>query len=81
MRQRVIDVWLNQGLQIAECTITPELFSEASEIFLTNALIGLWPVTKIDARQYSVGDFSRRTMTLLAAAGVIECSASAKAGA
>ncbi len=81
MRQRVIDVWLEQGIRIAECPITPELFSEASELFLTNALIGLWPVTKIDDRQYSVGDFSRRTMGLLADAGVNECNASARSGA
>ena len=80
MRQRVIDVWLKQGVQIAECTITPELFSEASEIFLTNALIGLWPVKKVDAHEYSYGDFSRRTMGLLASAGVSECNVLARAG-
>lgn len=81
MRQRVIDVWLNEGLRIAECAITPELFSKASEIFLTNALIGLWPVKQVDTRQYSVGNISRRTMDLLCAAGVMECNASAKVGA
>lgn len=80
MRQRVIDVWLKQGLQVTECAITPELFSEVSEIFLTNALIGLWPVKKVDAHEYSYGDFSRRTMGLLASAGVSECNVLARAG-
>ncbi len=33
---------------------------DADEMFLTNSLIGVWPVRRIEAREYSVGPITRR---------------------
>ena len=33
---------------------------KAEEVFLTNSIIGLWPVWRIDSRKYPVGPITRR---------------------
>jgi 4-amino-4-deoxychorismate lyase len=33
---------------------------DADEMFLTNSLIGVWPVRRIESREYPVGAVTRR---------------------
>jgi 4-amino-4-deoxychorismate lyase len=33
---------------------------DADEVFLTNSLIGAWPVRRIDSREYPVGGITQR---------------------
>ena len=38
---------------------------EADEVFLTNSLIGIWPVIAIDERSYPKGAVTQRLQELL----------------
>lgn len=38
---------------------------EAGEIFLTNSIIGIWPVTRVDTRRYAVGALTRSLQAYL----------------
>ena len=33
---------------------------QADEVFLTNSLIGLWPVRRIEAKEYALGKTTQR---------------------
>ena len=51
------------GALSIECRLsglTREDFLAADEVFLTNSLIGLWPVHRIQTREYPVGRFTQR---------------------
>ncbi len=48
------------GLACRVETVTPKHLQQAQEIFLTNSLIGLWPVRRIDHRSYAIGDITRK---------------------
>lgn len=75
MRQRVIDLWRNAGGVSRETRLSKDAVSGADELFLTNALIGLWPVSSLAGNAYLVGPLTRRLMAMLAEAGVSECAA------
>jgi 4-amino-4-deoxychorismate lyase len=74
MRQRVIDRWCDAGGTIRETHLSKDEVSGADELFLTNALIGIWPVRRLATKDYSVGPVTRRVMAMLADAGVHECN-------
>lgn len=40
------------GLRLREQRISPDQLDDAEEVFVTNSLIGLWPVRALDARQW-----------------------------
>lgn len=41
-------------------TLNRETVLDADEVFLTNSLIGLWPVRRIESREYPVGPVTKR---------------------
>jgi 4-amino-4-deoxychorismate lyase len=41
-------------------TLDRDAVLNADEVFLTNSLIGLWPVRRLEAREFSVGPVTRR---------------------
>jgi len=43
---------------------------EADEVFLTNSVIGIWPVVAVDDSPFPVGDSTRRLQALLAGLSV-----------
>ena len=47
-----------------------EQLLNADEIFLTNSLIGIWPVTQLEQQAFSIGSITRLLMTELANAEV-----------
>ncbi len=48
------------GIPAVQAVIGDEELAAADEVFLTNALIGIWPVTRIEERQLSVGPLTLR---------------------
>lgn len=60
MRRAVLASAGAVGLQVAERELTLEATLAADEVFVTNALFGIWPVAAIDARQFAVGPVTRR---------------------
>lgn len=75
MRATVLAAAAVLALPVQEGCLRPEEVAEASEVFVTNSQIGLWPVAAIDGQGYVVpGPVTARLMAALAAQGVDECA-------
>jgi 4-amino-4-deoxychorismate lyase len=59
MRGLVIAGARESGLAVEETRIRIEEALVADEIFLTNSIIGLWPVSALEGRTFPVGEISR----------------------
>jgi len=54
------------GLRVEQRGIRPEQLPEMDEVFLTNSLIGLWPVRSVASRELPVGTVSRSLLERMA---------------
>lgn len=50
MRRQVMELALEQGIQVMQSEITPDALAKVDEIFLTNSLIGICPVSNFDEK-------------------------------
>lgn len=73
MRQQVIAVAAEQGIEVREASLSKHDLNSADEIFLTNALIGLWSVTTLAGQLIGQGKLSMVIRAALASRGVVEC--------
>ena len=62
MRALVMERAARHGLAVSVGALTREDFLRAEEVFLTNSLIGVWPVRQIENTILSMGPVSRRVM-------------------
>ena len=53
------------GIRAEERDILPAEILGADEVFVTNALFGIWPVTELDGRRFAVGSMTKRLMARL----------------
>jgi 4-amino-4-deoxychorismate lyase len=67
MRAALLDAWKPLGRAVLERDMHPLELTRASEIFLSNALIGIWPVRRLDGRVYEIGEVARETAAWLSA--------------
>ena len=58
MRGVVLDLAAELDIAREETPLRLEDLHRADEVFLTNALIGIWPVSRIEQRNYSVGSLT-----------------------
>jgi 4-amino-4-deoxychorismate lyase len=65
MRRIVLREAAKCGLAAHECALWPADLAAASEVFLTNARIGIWPVRRIEERTLTPGPLTRRLQDLL----------------
>lgn len=65
MRRVLLREAATAGVAAEECALWPADLAAASEIFLTNARIGLWPVRRIGERALTPGPLTRRLQELL----------------
>lgn len=65
MRRVVLREARGAGLEVAEMSLDAAAVAAAQEIFLTNARIGIWPVSVLDGRPLGVGPVTRRLQQLL----------------
>jgi 4-amino-4-deoxychorismate lyase len=63
MRRAVLEAAPTLGLSATERDLTLEEALEADEVFMTNSLFGIWPVTTVDSRSLRVGSVTRRLMS------------------
>lgn len=75
MRRLVLELAPALGLPVREERLPAGRLAEADEIFVCNALIGLWPVSTLGDWQRAPGPVTRRIAAALADRGVVECAA------
>lgn len=63
MRRAVLEAAELLGIRTAERELTLAQVLRADELFMTNALIGVWPVALLDAQRFAVGPVAKRLMT------------------
>jgi len=68
MRDRVLELATELGLTAEEGTVTLADLGEADEVFLTNSLIGVWPVVCLGSTRLRPGPVARALLTRLRAA-------------
>jgi 4-amino-4-deoxychorismate lyase len=66
-RERVRELLAGAGFQCRVADVTWEDVERSDEVFLTNSLIGAWPVTRMDGRAWPVGQVTRRVQALIEA--------------
>jgi len=74
MRQQVIAVAADNGIEVQEASLSQYALSSADEIFLTNALIGLWTLSTLAGQKIRQGKLSETIRAALASRGVVECA-------
>ncbi|AAU91789.1 MULTISPECIES: aminodeoxychorismate lyase [Methylococcus] len=58
MRRLVLEIARSRGVEVSERRIRPEELAAADEIFLTNCVIGIWPVARVAETNYPVGEMT-----------------------
>jgi 4-amino-4-deoxychorismate lyase len=66
MRRVVLREARQVGVPARECELRAQDVEDAEEIFLTNALIGIRPVRRLDARELTPGPVTRHLQSVLA---------------
>ncbi|MBK1734633.1 aminodeoxychorismate lyase [Halorhodospira abdelmalekii] len=67
MRRWVLELAPQLGLRIEQRSLYPEELSGFDELFVTNSLIGLWPVRSISGDTVAVGPVAQQLLTRVAA--------------
>ena len=65
MRRVVLREAARSGITATECMLWPADLAAATEVFLTNARLGIWPVARIEQRTLTPGPVTRRLQRLL----------------
>jgi 4-amino-4-deoxychorismate lyase len=66
MRAALLDAWREVGAAVAVRDLEPAELDAASELFLSNALIGVWPVAALGARRLAPGPYARQAQAWVA---------------
>ncbi|MDT8406886.1 MAG: aminodeoxychorismate lyase [Methylococcales bacterium] len=64
-RDKILDIARRLGLTAIECRLTLSQLYQADELFLTNTLIGLWPIRQLEQQTFQAGPVSRRLQQAL----------------
>jgi 4-amino-4-deoxychorismate lyase len=65
MRSVVLREAARAGITATECELWPADLAAATEVFLTNARVGIWPVGRLQERMLTPGPVTRRLQSLL----------------
>jgi 4-amino-4-deoxychorismate lyase len=66
MRGAIVDHLAQRGTPVAIRDVGLSECAQASELFLTNALLGVWPVLELDGRPLAIGPWARQLQTEIA---------------
>lgn len=67
IRATLIDIAQQQGIPLRIGSLKRDILEGADEVFITNALFGIWPVNRCAEQRYAVGPLTRRLQALLKA--------------
>lgn len=65
MRRAVLEAAQRLGIRAAERDMAPAELLDADEVFVTNSLFGIWPVTTLENKSYERGPTTERLMAQL----------------
>jgi 4-amino-4-deoxychorismate lyase len=65
MRRVVLREAARAGIPTVECDLWPADLAAASELFLTNARVGIWPIVRLGERTLEPGPLTQRLQLLL----------------
>ena len=65
MRGVVLEYARRSGIRVNEEVLRARDLRRAEELFVTNSVIGIWPVKRLDEQEYSVGVHTRKLMSEL----------------
>lgn len=71
MRAAVLECAREHGIACRETAISRDALGQADEIFLTNSIIGIWPVRTLAGRSYPIGETTRMLAGALAERGYV----------
>ena len=60
IRNKIIDVAPTLGMEIQEKKLSLDELQNADEIFVCNSVIGIWPVTQLKEKSFSVGEITNQ---------------------
>ncbi|MBE9532696.1 MAG: aminodeoxychorismate lyase [Proteobacteria bacterium] len=66
MRQVIIELARQNNIVVQEALLTREFVLAADEIFLTNSVMGIWPVKSLEHNTYPIGSVTQKIMAYLA---------------
>lgn len=72
MRELLMEFARQIGLPLFEQAIDQGAVWQADELFVSNAVIGVWPIKRLEAQAFSVGPLTRRLQDMLNAARMAE---------
>lgn len=64
-RDRILEIAAQLGIPTQETDLQVADFQQASEVFISNSLIGIWPVRRFMQQDYTVGPITRRLRATL----------------
>ncbi|MEC9376455.1 MAG: aminodeoxychorismate lyase [Pseudomonadota bacterium] len=73
MRDQIMVVSEKLGIKTNESYFDKSLLENAQEVFLSNSLIGIWPVNNLENVSFSIGPITKSIQSELFKLGVIEC--------
>ena len=65
VRERVIEIAKKIGLIVQQIEIKKEILLEMDELFLTNSLSGIWPVKKLEDKEFQIGQITQNLVESL----------------
>lgn len=66
IRAKIIQFAANIGLALQEGYLTPKQLLTVDELFVTNSIIGIWPIATLAERQFPVGPITYKLLAALA---------------
>jgi 4-amino-4-deoxychorismate lyase len=67
MRGALLEAWRAEGRPVEVRDLAAAELARAEEVFVTNALIGAWPVRRLDGRELAPGPWARAAQVAVAA--------------
>lgn len=66
LRDFVLQTAIINGFDVKQAMFTPEQLLAADEVFVTNSIIGIWPVKKLESQPFPVGKITHSLQDSLA---------------
>lgn len=62
MRRCILERARREGIPVEVRRLYPEEIRDFDELFLTNSLFGVWPITEVEEQTFEAGPFARRCL-------------------